>query len=86
MSSSSNRPFLRLDGDLFFNHQIGGKTFRIQVTHSCLGDVFGSDGSMSGDGQALNANLWRIVEVAAQKAMTGADSPIKVLRRDFNTV
>ncbi|VXB23696.1 conserved hypothetical protein [Burkholderia sp. 8Y] len=78
-------PVLRLEGDLFFNQRIARKTFRIQVTHECLADIFGSDGSLAGDNRALLVNLQRIVSMATRKVMTGMNSPVKVLRADFRT-
>ncbi|SAL20257.1 hypothetical protein AWB70_01024 [Caballeronia cordobensis] len=83
MNALPQRPVLRLEGDLFFNQLIADKTFRIQVTHECLADVFGSDGSLTGDNRALQVNMQRIVTVATQKIMTGMKSPVKVLRADF---
>jgi hypothetical protein len=83
MNSSWTLPVLRLEGDLFFNHRIINKTFRIQVTHECLADVFGSDGSLTGDNRALQVNLQRIVATATRKMMTGMNSPLTVLRSDF---
>jgi hypothetical protein len=83
MNAPPQLPVLRLEGDLYFNQRIASKTFRIQVTRECLGDVFGSDGSFTGDNQALQVNFQRIVSMATGKVMTGMNSPIKVLRADF---
>ena len=83
MDSSRKLPVLRLEGDLFFNHRIINRTFRIQVTHECLADIFGSDGSLTGDTRALEVNFQKIVAMATRKTMTGMNSPIKVLRSDF---
>ncbi|OJB35407.1 hypothetical protein BGV48_00330 [Burkholderia ubonensis] len=68
---------------MVFNHHIGGKSFQVQVTHECLGDVFGSDGTREGDEKALSENLIRIAEVAMAKALAGSASPILVTNTDF---
>lgn len=83
MDSSFSRPVLRLDGDLFFRHQIKNKTFQIQVTRECLDRVLGSDGSLAGDSNALQVNLFRIIEIATKKVMSGFDTPVKVMHVDF---
>jgi len=85
MTAPPQLPVLRLDGDIFFKQRIVNKTFRIQVTHECLIDIFGSDGSVGGDNKALHVNHQRIVSIATRKVMTGTISPVKVLRDDFRT-
>ncbi|SAK88492.1 hypothetical protein AWB83_04946 [Caballeronia ptereochthonis] len=81
-----NAPLLRLEGDLFFQHEIRNKRFQIQVTLGCLTDVFGSDGSLEGDRIAFLANLDQILVVAKNKVMSGLNSPIKLSATDFRFV
>ncbi|AOK61952.1 hypothetical protein WM29_22735 [Burkholderia ubonensis] len=83
MTNSFGQTFLRRDNDLVFNQLIGETTFQVQVTHECLGDVFGSDGTREGDEKALSENMARIAEVATAKALSGAASPILVMNTDF---
>ncbi|MCA8198312.1 hypothetical protein [Burkholderia vietnamiensis] len=83
MTNPFGQTFLHRDNDLVFNHLVGDKTFQVQVTHECLGDVFGSDGTREGDEKALSENLAQIGQVATQKARAGASSPIFIMRTDF---
>lgn len=81
---SPTRPVLRLGGDLFFRHEIRSRRFQIQVTRTCMLEVFDSDGSMEGDSAAFRTNFLRIVAVASSKAKRGFSSPIKILDTDFS--
>jgi hypothetical protein len=83
MTNSHGFPILRRGNDLVFNHLNGDAALQVQVTHECLGDMLGSDGSQEGDEKALLENLDRIVAIATEKARLGANSPILVKRSDF---
>ncbi|AXF20507.1 hypothetical protein CUJ89_08460 [Burkholderia pyrrocinia] len=83
MTNSFGWTYLRRDSDLVFHHQIGSKTFQVQVTHECLGDVFGSDGTREGDEKALSTNMSQIARIATAKALAGAESPLLVTNSDF---
>ncbi|HDR9184695.1 TPA: hypothetical protein QDB06_005329 [Burkholderia vietnamiensis] len=83
MTNSFGGIFLRRGNDLVFNHVIGDKTFQVQVTHECLCDALGSDGTTEGDEKAISDNMVRIAEVVTEKALAGADSPIIVMRSDI---
>jgi hypothetical protein len=83
MNSPSGFPILHRDGDSFFNYEIGGSTYQVQVTHECLADTFGSEGGIDNDEGALLDNLQAIVDVATKKVASGATSPVQVTQSDF---
>lgn len=83
MGDALGGPILRRSGDSFFNYIRGDQIFMIHVTHECLADVFGSDGSKEKDEAAIRANFHRITNIANAKIQAGASSPVHVLNSDF---
>ncbi|KVW08509.1 hypothetical protein WK91_30775 [Burkholderia cepacia] len=75
--------FLRQHGDMFFNHVIGEKSYQIQVTHECLTDSLGSDGTREGDENAIVQNMGSIQAITLRKIEAGARSPIQIRNDDF---
>ncbi|MDR5821959.1 hypothetical protein [Caballeronia sp. LZ043] len=70
-------------GDLHFHYMIEGELVRIAVTHSCLRDVFGSDGSDHGDQDALQFNVVEILFMAISKSHATTQRPIVLTAADF---
>ncbi|AOI98145.1 hypothetical protein [Burkholderia sp. LA-2-3-30-S1-D2] len=75
--------FLRQHGDMFFGHVFGDSTYQVQVTHECLTDSLGSDGSREGDENAIVQNMESIQAIAQKKIEAGAQSPIQIGNDDF---
>ncbi|AIO28696.1 Uncharacterised protein [Burkholderia cepacia] len=75
--------FLRQHGDMFFNYVIGEMSYQIQVTHECLADSLGSDGSREGDENAIVQNMEGIQAIALKKIEAGMRSPILIRDDDF---
>ena len=83
MANSYGWEFLRKHGDMFFNHAFGSETYQIQVTHECLVDSLGSDGSRAGDESAITRNMNAIQAIAQKKVEAGAQSPVQIRNDDF---
>ncbi|KVT92657.1 hypothetical protein WK60_13785 [Burkholderia ubonensis] len=67
---------------MVFNGDFDGKV-EIQVTHECLTDKLGSDGTRDGDEKAIVDNMDRISRIALEKSLAGAASPIFIVSADF---
>lgn len=83
MSNHFGWAFLRQHGDMFFNHLFGDETYQVQVTHECLVDSLGSDGSREGDENAIVQNMDSIQAIALKKITAGQRSPIQIMNDDF---
>ncbi len=68
---------------MFFNYVIGEMSYQIQVTHECLADSLGSDGSREGDENAIVQNMEGIQAIALKKIEAGMRSPILIRDDDF---
>ena len=66
-----------------FNHLHAETILMVQVTHECLADVFGSDGSADQDLKALRGNLEAILKVVDAKSLRTKTSRIAVTGDDF---
>ncbi len=76
-------PLQHVEGDVFFDYQIGGRAHRIQVMRDCLVNVFQSDGTREGNEVVLRQNFEQILRVAADKLGRGVFSPIQIRSADF---
>lgn len=75
--------FSRQHGDMFFDCVFGDSKYRVQVTHECLTDSLGSDGSREGDESAIVQNMDTIQAIALQKIEAGVQSPVQIRNDDF---
>jgi hypothetical protein len=85
MTSSINVHAVRFGGDQHFHYVINGALVRIAVTHDSLCRVFGSDGSATGDHDALQCNIIEILHVAVAKAYTSKHRPVVLSTSDFGS-
>jgi hypothetical protein len=74
---------IRIGNDWYFDQSVVNTKIRVQITHDCVVDALGSDGSEHGSLEVLGVNRDRLEVLAIRKALNERTNPIVITAEDI---